>query len=766
MSPRTTRIAAAALLLSILGLLAWSLLAPGDQPRTTPPPGRSQQPSSAVTEAAAPEVVATVESSSTAHPAQPTPTPGTFAIEGSVTLDGEPLADVAVRLVPISPPGVDVRVRTDAAGRFHPSLASGEWEVFVEHGRGPRVTPEWPRALVRVGTAQNAVIEMERDDGTVEVLPPSVSVDLFTARDLVGQVVDAGTGRAVPGAIVSVEDRRSCLNQATADADGRFELVLPGPAVRRTRGVSYHVLARAPGYGAGGVQLRRFVASQSVGPDAPLGPLRIALEPGLTLRGVVTDLEGAPVRASVRARATSRDAEVELNWALETALDGTFVLDHVPTGTRSGPLFEGDMPGITLGPAHASVAMAVEAEGFERERVPAAAAGPGAEPTHVRLRANADVDGVVLGPDGAPLAGALVAFSRDLDELVGERFVRRIPRLLAPHPPMGVLCGRAPADGSFRFSTPEGPAWLLVLARGCAPRLVALSPPVTGAVVRLDPSAGSIAGTLQGKVEDPFDERRELFVFACVPGEAAPPTLTLARGDVRVINLATIPGAVVADAQVADDRAFGLDDVPPGAFELRAWAHGRRLSLSDGGLVRPGDAAALSVSPSGRVLIRVQASGSASTFTWVVVPAEGPPREGGGALRRPGEDVAVPPGEARVVAFAKGHAPAATRVTIAAGEVVQAALTLSPGGADLTLEFTYPARPVEALELRWRDPAIDVERVLQLPAVPACTLDGVSVGRFDLRVTVHERVGGAVRARDVVLPLRAPVAGPQVIDLR
>ena len=39
--------------------------------------------------------------------------------------------------------------------------------------------------------------------------------------------------------------------------------------------------------------------------------------------------------------------------------------------------------GITLGPAHASVAMTVEAEGFERERVPAAAAGPGAETTHV-----------------------------------------------------------------------------------------------------------------------------------------------------------------------------------------------------------------------------------------------------------------------------------------------------------------------------------------------------------------------------------------------
>lgn len=764
MSARVRRLSAAAVVLSIVGLLAWWLIRPAEDPRAATPPGGSARPTAPETEPLAPEA-ATVAPTTTAPP-EPSATPSTFAIEGSVTLDGEPLRDVPVRLVSIDPPGAEVRVRTDAAGRFDPSLASGEWEVLVEHGRGPRVTSDRPRAVVQVGTAQVFVIGIEREDGTIEARPPRVKVDLFTAGDLTGQVVDARTGRGVGGAIVSVDGRASTFSQATADAQGRFELPLPGPALRRTRGVSPHVLARAPGYAAGGVELRRLVASQG-GPDAALAPLRIALEPGLTLHGVVTDLQGAPVRARVRARATSRDALVEVNWSLETAPDGTFVLENVPTGTRSGPMFERDLPGRTLGPAHASVAIAVEAEGYEVERVPAAAAGPGAEPTHVRLRTVAEVDGSVLGPDGAPLAGALVAFSRDLAQLVGELGALRVRRWFEPHPPMGLTRGRTPPDGRFRFSCFEGPAWLLVLAPGRVPHLVALSPPVTGAVVRPDAAGGSIAGSLE-PVPGPFDERGALHVFACVPGADAPsaPALTLARGEVRAIDLASLPGAVVAEAALGDDGAFQLDGLPTGAYELRVWARGERLPLADRGFVRPGEAAALSVRPSGLLVIRAQASTSSRTFSWVVVPESGARVSGQGDLGRPGEEVVVATGDVLVAAFAKGHAPAVTRVTVGGRELEEARLTLSPGGADVALELTYPARPVEALELRWRDAAIDVERVMHLPAVPTCTLEGVGDGRFDLRVTVHERIGDAVRPREIVVPISTAAAAPQVVDLR
>jgi hypothetical protein len=205
-----------------------------------------------------------------------------------------------------------------------------------------------------------------------------VDLVLDAAAELRGQVLDA-EGRAAAGVAVNLEVDDKVLPPARADAEGRFSFTElgPGPAVIQADGEE------------------RGRARQELGPLAPGQRREVTLRlsaGGLSVRGQIRWKNGQPA-AGIEVQAIN----LRSDW------DG----DEVSTGPdgryRVGPFPRGAVVAVTARPPSATPL--VPASGKRTVRLETGDAG-GID--FVFSPAAGEIRGVVAGPGGGPLAGAVV----------------------------------------------------------------------------------------------------------------------------------------------------------------------------------------------------------------------------------------------------------------------------------------------------------------------------------------------------------------------
>jgi carboxypeptidase family protein len=269
----------------------------------------------------------------------------------------------------------------DAGGRFAVAgLLPGRIDLLVQ-------APGFAPALLRQ-VALPEEVKGAAGDGALDTFDVG-AITLAGGVDLAGTVVD-GQGHPVAGAAIQVEAQRPPLDrgtarperrEATAGPDGRFAVS------GLSRGRAFVLTVEREGFAARTLS--------EVRPPLP-APLRIVLSPAARLAGEVVDDAGAPVpRARVRAR-----GETPLAFAAGSLLpsfllgattddDGRFELPDAPTG---------------------KVSLTAVAPGFLPATLPLqVASGQGRDDLRLVLHRGSTLAGRVLGPDGAPAAGATVS---------------------------------------------------------------------------------------------------------------------------------------------------------------------------------------------------------------------------------------------------------------------------------------------------------------------------------------------------------------------
>jgi len=320
--------------------------------------------------------------------------PGAAITGRAVDPDGEPLEGVEVSVFEAleSPFGRAGREDREPARRsttgtegtfFAEHLPAGTFDVELKApGRAPRLLP----GVDPSGEGRENGEPLDLGD---LVLSPGVALEgrvVGPDREPVGEA-EVLVGDFVPGIGGDEEpppglDRR----EATTDDDGRFVVEDLPPGRRVT------VWAKGPGNLPGTVR--------GIEPPAE-EPLEIRLRRGVRLFGRVVDPEGSPVaRAFVRAWAhPESDGGRRHVWSenRETAEDGLFDFDAVPRAEMSLRV-----TAHRLAPA--------DLRGLSTE------SGEEVGPVEIRLEAGARVEGRVLDPTGAPVAGAHVNVAHRAEE--------------------------------------------------------------------------------------------------------------------------------------------------------------------------------------------------------------------------------------------------------------------------------------------------------------------------------------------------------------
>jgi RNA polymerase sigma factor (sigma-70 family) len=313
------------------------------------------------------------------------------------------------------------RERLDAGAADLPSAESGEDGAYRVGVPGPgeyRVLADDSRFVAAAA-------------GPVEVTPDGdaeLEIRLERGHALRGRVVGAG-GEPVAGAIVraspsarralSPEDRYDALvsswergllpavePETTSAPDGTFRL--GGLACE-----PHDLLAWRSGYRSGRLHdLAPVADAGSPADDPPAGGARalVVLEPGLAVSGRVVGPDGAPIAgATVRMEPVARSAARP--YAVGEALH-----PHVPAGLES-LLVKPDPPPVTTGAEGRFVIDQLDQGAY---RLEAAASGHPPLVREIELSAHPldlgvlelaiarRIGGVVLDPDGAPVADALV----------------------------------------------------------------------------------------------------------------------------------------------------------------------------------------------------------------------------------------------------------------------------------------------------------------------------------------------------------------------
>lgn len=253
-------------------------------------------------------------------------------------------------------------------------------------------------------------------------------------------------------------------------------------------------------------------------PESGEGDRRLEFLPHRTLRGRITDAD---------ARTPVAGARVGMNW----------MLDHAVTSRADGSYELAGWTGLGAQEIH------VVAPGYARAEVPV-----GGETTlDVALHRGFAARGRVVGADGAPVAGALVAAIASVFESAGQRTS------------MGHAV--AGADGTFRVDglDPRMPHVLVVAARGHA----RARPDVPSAAAGAETDLGDVRlgppHALAGRVLDASGagvEGARVDLFGPLPSGAFP-------------NTANLYG-LRASRRTDDLGRFRFDDLPPGRYALDA----------------------------------------------------------------------------------------------------------------------------------------------------------------------------------------------------
>ena len=346
-------------------------------------------------------------------------------------------AAASTRRETVSPPSALVAGRVEVEG----GLPAGEKVVVVAHAHRDDVSRTFEAPVALDGSFELRVppdthsVQLELD-ALLLFLPEEVEVRPGT-RDVVlrPNVLAAVRGRvlwplgfdAAPGETIQVSIARDSVR---ADADGRFELAVKPDRPRE-------LVARAGGTRAMETRLQ-------------LEPLRpgevrrvdVVLEPMPWLHGLVTDESGAPLA----------DATVEILLAFEHGSDDR-PLEPQITGADGrfelGPLRRGPCEVLARAPGRRSEVRELELPADGRELL------------HIALAPPVVVRGRVVGPDGAPRAGAAVRRvpePRRLSQLSMRAMENRLP-------------ARTDQEGRFTYTCDEPTFRLVASAQGFAQSL-------------------------------------------------------------------------------------------------------------------------------------------------------------------------------------------------------------------------------------------------------------------------------------------------------
>jgi RNA polymerase sigma-70 factor (ECF subfamily) len=328
----------------------------------------------------------------------------------AVNPDGHGIPKTPVEVKVVSADGTTFRGGTLYADRegyyqtsFIPATAGDTIAVrraaFAENDASP-----W-RAMGVVDTHQTSLIlaPLTVSEAIAEAVLGSVSLaelsscavdHLITAqpRVLYGGSIKNPKGGPIAGVTVPIfytdrEDRHMSAS-VTTDASGRWEFLLPADL----RSVS--IRPKHPDYVPWELMDRR--ASPSL-EDLRARTAEVTLTPGVPLRGIVLDAEGAPAHDVVVLTHTMYSrlpggSEVMANAPIEdastarTAADGTFQLNCLPEGRHTLRFSK---------PGKAPVSQVVEV-------------GRGKAPVTIRLSAGTTLAGRVLDPGGNPVPGAFL----------------------------------------------------------------------------------------------------------------------------------------------------------------------------------------------------------------------------------------------------------------------------------------------------------------------------------------------------------------------
>ena len=267
-------------------------------------------------------------------------------------------------------------------GRGEAAVSGAEGLMYAIENAGRLQANWWFRDRVGAGAREDEIVDV--------VLKRPVSVR--------GQVVDAGSGTTIPGAVVW--DRLQPGRLVRADSFGVFELAV------QSRHAKARLSAVAPGYVRGHVDVS---IPQLQEPPA----FRVGLTPTAPLSGRVVDGSGSPV-AGARVWIGLSDAGVALHPprnALERVTSGPGGFFRVPDALYDR-----------------SYRLVVEAEGYAvaRRTVPPLERGLPAGPIRIVLNEGLRVGGAVVDVDGDPIVSAQVQleWSRGDSELSATALAR------------------------------------------------------------------------------------------------------------------------------------------------------------------------------------------------------------------------------------------------------------------------------------------------------------------------------------------------------
>lgn len=323
----------AATALVAVGILVWWLGPAATKPPTTTPGGRGEV---AAADGATTNAARGAEPSAAAEATTPPterqaaePAPG-LTVLGSVTRANAPCPDFVLTLqwfdglATNGTPAAQHEVRSDASGQF-------VW-------RGPVRTTTGTLLAVRAGSAVDAKVlgtpePVHAGQTTAELTVTVLALD----RTVFGRVHDV-RGAPIAGAELTVNGWHDVT--AFSDADGRYELKVPGPP--------YPLLVQKTGY------RERFLDAYLV-EGTPRNELDIELLPGAVFSGHVVDEAGNPIAgARVHASGLARDTETDAT--------GQFVFggaapdeSHGLTVTKAG--FQPTTTGATAGAAPVEIVL-------------------------------------------------------------------------------------------------------------------------------------------------------------------------------------------------------------------------------------------------------------------------------------------------------------------------------------------------------------------------------------------------------------------------
>ncbi|GEM_PF-1082156 len=277
---------------------------------------------------------------------------------------------------------------TDDEGRYHlGGLRSGGYRILANPLGGSSLLLGW----VGGGTSQQTAAVIAAQQGVTVVGQDAV---LPTAGMAAGRLRSA-TGAVVGGTVqfTSVTDAGNVVT-VTTGADGEFEgRMAPGQYRIRFSGPADSALA--PQYWGGTADVSGSVAiSVGAGATFPLGD--VVLASGGSITGTVTDDDGEPVAG---VTVTARSGLVQRTGV--TGADGSYTVAGLATGAYT----------VSFTPPAGSVLRAEHyddaAASWEADVV---AVTTGATTTGIdaELAVGGGIEGRVLAPGGAPLAGASV----------------------------------------------------------------------------------------------------------------------------------------------------------------------------------------------------------------------------------------------------------------------------------------------------------------------------------------------------------------------